>query len=291
MPQTRKRSSQTRKNVNKGRFIGPIQQKSKTRRAPPARYMPSSKSISRKVKSTIFNLAEKKFSPLTDYNESVGAAIQTGAQATCWCCVLGDKPSAWDSSFKPLGGIEIGLGNNKEKRIGDYVQLQKTHLSLNLDMKMNNTQAPPLEFRVIHFRQRRSAMPAGINPDPATSLFLTTSGGEFGHATSGINGTDLMFQPLNKKEWIIYKDQKFLLTKPSHVDSDGGGQLPNAYPCMKNFLFNFPFYKKAKYTGGNIPENVAYHHAVVIYARTLDKDQNSTVWEVNTRGTTTFCDF
>lgn len=244
------------------------------------------------VKNTLFNLAEKKFSPLTSYNESVGSAIQVGAQATQWCAVLGDKPSTWSTDFKPLGGVEIVPGNSSEKRIGDYVQLLKTHFIVNLDMKMNNTQCPPLEFRIIQFRQRRQAMPAGINPNPATSLFLNINGSEFGHATSGINGTDLMVQPLNRKEWIIYRDLKTIMTKPAHVDNDGGGQLPNSqYPCMKNFVFDFKFNKKAKYTATNVPENVAYHHAIAIYARTIDKDQNSTVWEVNTRGTTTFVDF
>lgn len=243
------------------------------------------------TKQTIFSLAEKKYAPLTSYDESGPVAIQTGAKAFCWCAVLGDKPTVWSSDFKSLGGISIPdvsaeTSVPSKSRVGDYVQLQHTTLMLNLDMRFNSTQAPPIEFRIIHFRQRRQAMPAGINPDPGTSLFLNIDGQNFGHDTPLINGTDFINQPLNKRKWIIYRDQKFILTKPTRGDVQ-----TNQYKCMNTFNFRFPFNTKAKYGVADLPENVVYHHGIAIYARPIDKDINANYWEVNTRGTTSFVDF
>lgn len=295
---------------NKARKVGRITIRRPVRRLVNRRPMIRKQALSRNlqrrrmrnnVKSTIFQLSEKKYSPCTSYNEAPGVAIQVGAKATMWLGVLGAVPSAWSSDFNPLGGIEIqdinatGAPPSSQTRVGEYVQLQHTSLFMNLDMKFNNTDAPPCEFRVIHFRQRRQAMPAGINPNPAVSLFLGITGKPFGHASAdagttgtGVNGTDLMAQPLNKRDWIIYKDQKLVLTKPSKEDKVGSN---GTLSCFRNFRYRFNFNKKTRYGPANVPENVAYHHGIAIYCRGIDKDQNTTLWEVNTRGTTTFCDF
>lgn len=256
----------------------------------------------RRITNVINSLAETKYSPLTSYDESPSYSIQLASKASMYGFVLGDKPASWTSDFVPLAGIALQKGDTNTERIGDYVNLQKTHFSLNIDMKWDNIVLPPMEFRIIHFRQRRQALPAGINPDPGVSLFLTTSGQQFGHNTDDINGTDLMLQPLNKRKWIIYRDQKMILQKPSKGQpaGDATGTPSTLIPVLQSYgykscystVFNFNFKKKAKYTAANVPENVPYHHGVVIYCRPLDKDQQTAgAWEVNTRGTTTFVDF
>lgn len=233
------------------------------------------------------NFAETKFLPLAPANEATPAAIQVGAKAYFKGFVIGTRPSSWSSGPSDLGGISITKGVDANQRIGNYVYLKHTLVNLNIDMKLNTDVAPPQEFRVIVFRQRREAMPAGVNPDPAGTLFLTEAGGSTGHVVGGINGTDLMLQPLNKEKWIIVRDQKFTLQKPNHgQDSFGNGGYKNS----KNFRISLGYRKKAHYESANLPTNVPYHYGIFIYARSLDKDHNASNWEVNLRGSTLYND-
>jgi len=230
---------------------------------------------------------ETKYLALNPVNEAAPSAIQTGAKAYWKGFVIGSRPGSWTPGPSDLGGIACAKGVDSNQRVGNYIYLKHSLLNLNIDMKLNSDVAPPIEFRVIVFRQRREAMPAGINPDPSTTLFLSEAGVGFGHLVGGVNGTDLMLQPLNKEKWIIVRDQKFTLQKPDHGDHSFGN---GGYKNMKNFRLNLGYNRKAHYETANVPSNVPYHYGVFIYARSLDKDHNASNWEVNTRGTTTFND-
>lgn len=231
---------------------------------------------------------ETKYLPVTPQNDVAPAAIQTGAKAFFKGFVMGTVPSSWSSTgINNLGGIVCAKGTDNNERVGNYVYLNHTLINLNVDTKINATDAPPLEFRVIVFRQRRQAMPAGLNPDPADSLFKSEAGSSVGHLTSGINGTDLMLQPLNKEKWIIVRDQKFTLQKPAKgTEAMGNGPYKN----FKNFRFNLGYKKKAHYESANLPTNVPFHYGIFIYARSVDKTINANNWEVNLRGTTCYND-
>lgn len=231
---------------------------------------------------------ETKYLPITAYNEHTPNAIQTGAKAFFTGFVVGTVPSSWSSTgVSNLGGIVCAKGTDANQRVGNYIYLNHTLLNLNIDTKLNATDAPPMEFRVIVFRQRRQAMPAGLNPDPANTLFKNEAGESQGHLTSGINGTDLMLQPLNKEKWIIVRDQKFTLQKPSKA-GEAMGNAP--YKNFKNFRLNLGYKKKAHYESANLPTNVPFHYGVFIYARSVDKGVNANNWEVNLRGTTCYND-
>lgn len=230
---------------------------------------------------------ETKYLPLNPQNEALPGAIQTGAKAYWKGFVVGTRPPSWASGPTDLGGIACQKGVDANQRIGNYIYLNHTLINLNIDMKLNSDVAPPQEFRVIVFRQRREAMPAGINPDPSQTLFKKEDGSDVGHGTGGINGTDLMLQPLNKEKWIIVRDTKFTLQKPDHGDHSFGN---GGYKNMKNFRFNLGYKKKAHYESANLPTNVPYHYGVFIYARSLDKDHNASNWETNLRGTTCYND-
>jgi len=230
---------------------------------------------------------ETKYLPLSAQNEATPGAIQTGAKAYWKGFVIGAKPGSWGAGSTDLGGILCQKGVDANQRIGNYIYLNHTLINFNIDTKLNSDVAPPIEFRVIVFRQRREAMPAGINPDPNLTLFKNEAGVDVGHSTGGINGTDLMLQPLNREKWIIVRDQKFTLQKPDHGDHSFGN---GGYKNMKNFRFNLGYKKKAHYESANVPTNVAYHYGLYVYARSLDKDHNASNWEVNLRGTTCYND-
>lgn len=247
----------------------------------------------KRIKDIVNNMGAMRYKPLTDFNEQTPSAIQVGAKAFTCQFVLGGNPSPW-TNMHDLGGIAMSQGTSAVQRIGDYVQLKKTKFHVNIDMKFNDTQYPPIEFRVVHCLQRRAAMPAGVSVDPATTLLLDTAGNPTGMSKLGINGTDLMVQPINKRDFIVYRDLRFTLVKPPHVDDDGkkGQRAGTPYRCAwnGNFSMNFPKHKCKYNNTTNLPENVPYHHFVCIFARALDKDMNADCWEVNTRGTTMYHD-
>lgn len=234
-------------------------------------------------------IAETKLVQLTKYDELAPAAIQLGALAHMVNFVTGPVPTAW-TGFTPLGGMVFPQGTDSNNRIGNYIYLRKSHLNLEIDTKQvaSEEAALPTEFRVIVYRARRAVYPAGTTKDPAQSLFLDEVGNDFGHASSGTNGTDIMLQPVNRRLFTVAKDMKFCLSNPLSTANATG--YSGHYPCMKRMIIPLPFYKKAHFEGTDSPEDVDFHWAVSIYARSLDKDQKADNWEVNTRGNTQFSD-
>lgn len=269
-------------------------QKARSGTTPMARFNYSKTRMLRsKALSSLMNkVSETKYKKVTAKDEVAPSAIQAGALAHQVSFVLGGVPSVWGSDYTDIGGISIVQGAAESNRIGDYTYLKKTHLNLEIDMKdptggVSNTTLP-CEFRVVVFKARRQAMPAGTTRSPQNSLFLDEICNDFGHQTSGKNGTDLMVQPLNKRHFTIYKDMKFMLSNP--LNPSLGSAYSGHYPCMKRITLNLPHYIKAHYEDSNLPTNYDYHFGVAIYARSLDKDTKADNWEVNLRGTTTYSD-
>lgn len=253
--------------------------------------------INKAVSRAVNGLAENKIVACTNVNESSPSPIQTLALATTRSFTLGSIPSAWSgiAGLTSLAGMTFIQGNANNQRIGKYIYLQKTRVSVEIDMFTNASDSVPIEFRVICCKARRATNPSGITNDFSTTLFLATNGTDFGHATSGINGTDLMVQPINKKDWAVYGDRKFMLSNPAVAqDVVGTGSTTyysGKYPVMKRMVFNLPFNAK---TAINInpaePGDLDYNYIMVIYARSLSKDLVADKFEVNVRGSTTFKD-
>ena len=238
-----------------------------------------------KRRSSVANaISETKLLTLLRKNELAPAPIQTGALAYMLNFTLGGVPSAW-SGFTDLEGMTFPAGTQSNQRVGSYIYLKKSHLNLEIDMKNPGPSKSPVEFRVIVYKARRLAYPAGQTRDPATSLFLNEEGGDFGHTTSGVNGTDLMIQPLNKRIYTIKSDTKFVLSPPWNTVGYSGH-----YPVLKRMSIDLPFYTKCHFENSTKPTDVDYHWAISIYARSVDKDSSANDWEVNTRGNTQYLD-
>ena len=235
--------------------------------------------------------SETKYKAITRIDEQAPVAIQLGALAHMANFVVGvAAPSTW-TDFTALDGMNINQGVTDSQRVGACVYLKKTRVSVEIDMKQpageTNTTLP-CEFRVVVFKTRRQANPAGAIRPPQSSLFLDEVANDFGHSTSGINGTDLMLQPLNKRHFTIYKDMKFMLSNP--LDPQLASAYSGKYPCMKRIYLDLPHYVKAHFEDSNSPTNYDFSYGIAIYARSLDKDTKADNWELNIRGTTTFMD-
>lgn len=251
------------------------------------------------------SIAETKLLALNRQNQAAPAEIQPLNKAYYKAFVLGSKPAAWTGIYNGLGGISIAKGDDSNTRDGNYVYMQKTHVSMTIDTipQSINGDRPPMQFRVIVGMSKRGLTPAGYTRDPTASLFLQEGGSHFGHTSSGVTGTDLMMQPLNKRDYYIKSDRKFTLSSPSvSINSAVVGQTSNyagytgKYATTKNMVFDLGHYKKTRYgdsgTFQNLPEDLNTSWFVIIYARSQQESQGLSAndWEVNLRGNTSFKD-
>jgi len=253
--------------------------------------------VAKAVSRAMDKVSENKITPLTNVNEVVPSRIQLAALATTKSFTLGATPAAWGSiaGLSSVAGMNFPLGDTHSDRNGKYIYLQKTRATIEIDMATIPDFAPPTEFRVLCVKARRARNPSGVTNRFDRSLFLATNGNDFGHDTSGINGTDLMVQPVNKKDWVCYSDRKFMLTNPQNLQDLDGSTAHNIYagkyPVMKRLTFNMPFNMKTEINAtDNRPDDLDFNYAIIIYAKGLGKDYLADNYEVNLRGSTTFKD-
>ena len=245
----------------------------------------------RRISNLLSKFSETKYKAVRRIDEQTPTPIQTGALAHMVNFCLGGVPTSWGTDYTDIRGIELEQGVAESQRIGDYIYLKKTHITLEIDMKEPAQESQthlPCEFRVILFKTRRQATPAGAIRAPQQSLFIDEINNDFGHTTAGKNGTDLMVQPLNKRHFTIYKDMKFMLSNP--LNPTLSAAYSGKYPVMKRIALNLPHYIKAHFEDADKPTNYDYHYGIAIYSRSLDKDVLADNYEVNLRGSTTYCD-
>lgn len=254
--------------------------------------------VAKAVSRAMDKVSENKIIPCDTVNEVSPARIQALALATTKSFTLGNIPAVWSgvTGLQTLSGMSFPLGVGHAQREGKYIYLQKTRVTMEIDMSTIPDFSIPVEFRVICCKARRGNNPSGITNNFANTLFLGTDGNEFGHATSGINGTDLMVQPINKKDWSVRTDKKFMLTNPLlNQDLQGSGvttTYAGKYPVFKRMVFNLPYYAKTEIdtNASNRPADLDYNYLIIVYAKGLGKDYVADKFEINVRGSTTFKD-
>ena len=235
---------------------------------------------------------ETKLMPINKQDEVSAIPIQLGAQAHYRGFVMQSVPTNWDNNLIPLGGIVTQQGSSGVNRIGNYVYFKKTHVTMEVQCEFTTAARPPVEFRVVVCKAKMSAVPAGQTDLPQSTLFLNQSGEPLGYQTPNVNGSDLMLQPLNKREWVIKSDKKFTLSHPMRTDSDGGQVgYSGYYPMKKTFVLNLGYYKKTRInSASNTPEDLDCRWLVYVFAASVGRDFPADSWEVNMRGTTSFTD-
>jgi len=243
------------------------------------------------VAKTLAQFSEKKYKPFTAQDEVAPTNIQIGAQSYFMGFVGGvNSPSTW-SGFVPIRGFQYPQGSGDSQRDGRYMYLNNSTINCSIHMNASERNQSPTQFRVLVFKARRALTPTGVSYDPARTLFLAPDGDATGHAVAGVNGTDLMLQPSNKRNWVILKDTKFTLQSPMASPSSETSSFQGKYASLKEMRINL--YHKAKASFNNSteePEDFDFHYGMVIYSSSVARDQPSNTWEFNLRGTTTAFD-
>lgn len=256
-----------------------------------------------KVNNMVYN-AMKKFSEskiiaTAKFTNSNPLNIQPGDTTFWWGGCLGpnniiDVP--WAGDWNALGGISTFQGDRAQERTGNYIYLNKTHLTFQIDMRArNNEECSVQEFRVILFKTRRATSPVAKFPEPVRELFLDEIGNPFGHETVGKTGNDLMLQPLNKRQFVVFMDKRFLLS-PQLVNNGQFEGYNSKYASYKRIPMNCFHKIKCRIPLPQdpgqpaFPSNYDYFYGVAIYARPVEPTTPADTWLVSARGSTTFMD-
>lgn len=244
-------------------------------------------------------MAETKLRPFDIVNEVTPAQIQTLANASWKCFMLGDKPAGWPTDAlgcTALNGFNIPVGTAHNQRLGKKVFLRKATFSLNIDINQLTSQGGPFTFRVIIAKPRKAGSPAAVAYVPQTSLFLAPSGFPFGHSTDNITGLDLMVQPTCRKHWYVKHDRRFILSHPQAVTNQNSAIMngfSSKYHTQKSLRFSIPINKQVGFeiAGSDVPSDINVGWGVYVFCRGQGQDASTTnKWEVNLRGCVSFID-
>jgi len=158
---------------------------------------------------------------------------------------------------------------------------KKTHLKMELQMlpqsiadvrALNST----TQFRVMIVKANRALNKLGQSPIPGSSLFIDTQNNKFGFGIPGGISTATTFlnfhQPINKRQWLVYKDMTFTLSPPAQEGIDNANPQQFAYntanskyPVKKFISCNLPIFKKTHFEG-DVPDNVDTQFLIIVQA-------------------------
>ena len=282
------------------RAVSTIQRAVRRRRVrkAPARFNASKSQfkINKAVSKAMSRMSETKLVSTTPVNptaingqptEILGSGSNPRIYA--WRGVLDTRPSAWDTGLVNLAGIATLQGDAINQHIGNYVYFKKTSINLQLDMVYNDNATKQLQFRMVVCKARQLATPAGEQDLPQTSLFLNQIGNRQGVdsvSSLAMSSFEVMNNPLNKRNWVIYRDQKFFLNNPTSMQQ-------GKYPSRKNFRITLPHYKKTKVATDGSPLDYDSRFLIYIFANVPGALTNAVLpddFRVTARGTTSFTD-
>jgi len=169
----------------------------------------------------------------------------------------------------PLNLFDFAPGTDNTERVGKYMYIKKSHLkvsvmalpergsSTNQDALINT----PLECRLMVVKANRKNDKLFTSPNPGQSLFIDTQNGGFGYDETLGSINLLQKQPINKRQWIKYKDYKFKLSPPAiQLDNQNNVeayQTGKQYAVKREFKFDLPVYKKTHFSDTtNAPDDI-----------------------------------
>jgi len=267
--------------------------------------------VNRVVSKVISKIGETKIQPTIPYFHQSPVRINSSPTFNnptyVQGYVLGNKPASWSSGltlgglqYLDLGSFDFAKGSDADQRNGDYMYAKRSTLNLNVMMRANDAGlkvALPYRFRVITFRPKTSVKTPGSPSDPTTDLFIDTNGSSFGHGTSTSIGFMKLWQGiLNRKDYSILSDKKFMLTAPgSKTKNDPGFDSHHVNltgPHSKDYLMRIPYQKKVKYDNAtNQPEDLNMATGILVYAQAVgDHKADSDLFETSIQGVSSFLD-
>ncbi len=256
----------------------------------------------KKFSNSISKFAETKLLPCKELNETKPYVTTSPLSYYNGWVIGADVPVGWDQNIFAIDGMSMIRGVDAGERVGNYVYLRKTHFTLNIDMNtgVSGLQGTAIsEFRLVVCKMRSQVVPTDQIKLPSQSLFLNLAGLPFGYLSAGLTPTDLMCQPLNRRDWVILKDHKFTLTPPPTLQT--GSTLPNPqaysqkYPSSKTVVVDLPYYKKTRYefdqaNPATEPVDLNFQWAIFLFSKPIGQDTPALNFETNLRAVTTFQD-
>jgi len=211
-----------------------------------------------------------------------------------------------NNMFYPMELFNFPKGDNATERNGDYMYIKKTHLKMELQMipqsstgDLVNGNSSTTSFRFMVVKANRKYNKLGNSPIAAESLFITEENEEFGFSNPSQPVFSNMYQPINKRKWLVYRDQRFTLSTPAqeYVDTSVPGEVNaintanNKYPVRKLITLDLPVYKKTHFpSDSRTPDSIDTQWLIIIQstrtnycAQNVDAPKNM---KLNILGTT-----
>jgi len=223
--------------------------------------------------------------------------------------ILGDAPVAWigpngaavtQPNFTGLGGYTFPQGTGSNGRIGRYMFLERCNMNLNIALKpVAERHTNPVAFRVLLYKFKRNDALGSIG-NPNTDLFMSSSGAQLGFNTffdNGINpgsaAFELMNGIVNKKNYEVFKDEKFVLTPQVCLTSAGAFvPLSHSNHIQKDFQFVLNHNQKTAFDGASKPVDLQYQYCLTILSAPMGEGNTVGVdyWNASIRGTVSALD-
>lgn len=213
------------------------------------------------VTKALSQVAETFYNPLASVVDSSINGSTNSADVKFKGLTIGQTVPSHLTGYTALNGMDFSSANGK------YVYVRRGQALITIEMDSTANSDSLTYVRLIMFKNKRQAEPAGTIADPNTSLFLNNDGTFFGHSSTVFEDKLAMNAPLNKQSFIIYRDHKMILSNP-RITPDGDRAYSGKYPVMKQFKFNMPFYIKAMLKGDGTPGDIDYHWNIVAYVTT-----------------------
>jgi len=249
------RKSRTTKYVRKGN-------KGVRRRALPSRLRVSRKrtALTTAVSKALSDNAENKFRGF-EIECKPPVSIPSGIQPISYHFFnTGKSLAAALPEYNALDMFKFNQGDGESERIGNSMYIKNGYMTMNIqtlpftEFGTISGDQPLIEFRLMLVKANRKYNPLGEFPDPGKQLFLTPGNNSFGYDDSQATH-NFKLQPINKRKWLVYKDQRFTLSYPV-VDQRDVLPQPNIfrtnnayskYPTTKTIRMKLPVMKKTHF--------------------------------------------
>lgn len=241
---------------------------------------------SRIVNKTLRAISESKFRAYTPITCLAPVAKPDGTQPISYHFFntgsnLAPLLPEFDIPHGPMDLFEFAEGTDANERIGKSMYLKHARVKFEVQMIPKATpfanQSPTTRFRLMIVKSKRALDKWGSQgADPGNSLFMNNDNTAFGYDDVTASTFAFMNQPINKREWMIYKQKYFTLSAPYAMETPGGSTQPSPvlnskYPTRKQFNIKFPIMKKCLYNNTtNTPENVDTQWFVILQAVDTD---------------------
>jgi len=266
--------------------------------------------VTKAVSKALANYGENKYKGYSDYCKTpVPKPSGTQPISYVFYNTSNDISSSIPEFTTPMNLFNYQQGDDGNDRNGNYMYIRGSTLNFEIQMipTAGETSDPPsaqpqVDFRVMLVKANQKYTAFTRFRNPSISLFLDNENKEFGYEIPTASVFEYMRLPINKKNWIVYRDSRFTLNTPVLEASATG--LPNSIHnnalstknTKKSFRCKLPVWKKTHFNNSpqanlNIPDDLDTQWLLIIQACYTSHCYQETAWprnyRVNMLGTTT----